>query len=231
MNQDKIWEVYQNDQELQAIGCRDGGRIDFFCKLIPPSVRVLNIGVGLGKLERRLVKKGVDMYALDPSETSICDLRNSVGLGENAKVGYSQDIPFAKNYFDYVVMTEVIEHLSDSILRKTIVEVNRVLKGGGLFVGSVPADEDLMQGIVICPHCGGRFHRWGHQQSFSAGSLRQVLAEQFRQVSIKRTVFIDFKALNVKGKVSACLRRAQARLGRSGSNQNFYFSAKKGYPQ
>lgn len=227
MKQDKIWKVYQNDNGLQAAGCRDGGRVDFFCKLIPPSVRVLNIGVAFGNLERRLAEKGADVHALDPSETSIADLRNSVRLGERAKVGYSQDLPFAENYFDYVVMTEVIEHLSDSILKDTIAEVSRVLKDGELFVESVPADENLTQGMVVCPHCGGHFHRWVHQQSFLAVSLRQVLAEQFKQASVKKAVFTDFETLDFKGKVSACLRWLQARLGKTGSNEKFYCSGEK----
>tara|TARA_R110002074_G_scaffold304679_2_gene475933 strand:- start:8244 stop:8936 length:693 start_codon:yes stop_codon:yes gene_type:complete len=229
MNQDKIWDAYQNDKDLQFMGCRDGGRIDFFSKLIPQSVSVLNIGVGLGRLEKLLFEKGVDVHSLDPSEASIANLQSSIGLGEKAKVGYSQDIPFSENYFDFVIMTEVIEHLSDAVLKKTISEVSRVLKPGGMFVGSVPANENLIEGVVICPHCGERFHRWGHLQSFSALSLRKAIAASFEEVSVQRIVFLDFKSLNWKGKLAACLRWLQARLGKTGSNQNFYFSARMNY--
>jgi 2-polyprenyl-3-methyl-5-hydroxy-6-metoxy-1,4-benzoquinol methylase len=196
MNQDKIWDAYQNDTDLQFMGCRDGGRIDFFSKLIPRSARVLNIGVGLGNLERQLVEKGTDVHSLDPSKTSIVNLQHNIGLGEKAKAGYSQDIPFPENYFDYVIMTEVIEHLSDSVLKETIAEVSRVLKPGGMFVGSVPADENLTEGVVICPHCGERFHRWGHLQSFSKLSLREAIAANFTEVTVQRIVFLDFKSLN-----------------------------------
>ncbi|MFE8073390.1 class I SAM-dependent methyltransferase [Marinobacteraceae bacterium S3BR75-40.1] len=229
MNQDKIWDVYQNDKNLQFMGCRDGGRIDFFSKLIPPSVSILNIGVGLGRLEKLLCEKGVDVHSLDPSEASIANLQHKLGLGEKAKVGYSQDIPFPEDYFDYVIMTEVIEHLSDGVLKETIAEVNRVLKPGGRFEGSVPADEDLTEGVVICPHCGERFHRWGHLQSFSKFSLHQVIATNFREVSVKRVFFLDLKSLNWKGKLRASLRWLQVTMGLTGSNQNFYFSAKKDY--
>lgn len=227
MNQDRIWEAYQNDPELMEMGCRDGGRLDFFSEVIPNSVRVLNIGAGHGNLEAQLLEKGADVHSLDPSETSIRSLQERLGLGDKAKVGYSQDIPFPQDYFDYVVMTEVVEHLSDDVLVKTLGEVNRVLKPQGTFVGSVPADENLIDGMVVCPHCGERFHRWGHQQSFSESGLREILERSFKTVMVKRVVFFDFDTLNWKGRIDALLRRFQARLGWNGSNQSFYFRAEK----
>lgn len=225
MSQDRIWEAYQNEPGLQAMGCRDGGRIRFIAKRIRPPCHVLNIGVGLGNLERVLLDKGVDVYSLDPSETSIERLKSD--LGDRARVGYSQEIPFPDGTFDRVVMTEVLEHLSEDVFEATLGEVARVLKPGGRFIGSVPADENLVDSLVICPHCGERFHRWGHQQSFSEADLRRSLESVFPKVSVDRIFFADFRNLNWKGKLSSLLKMLQARLGRKGSNQNFYFSARR----
>lgn len=227
MHQDKIWESYQNDAELAGMGCPGGGRLNYIAKRVPLDCRVLTIGVGDGTLEGLLVKKGLDVSCLDPSQTSIERLRSQHDMGEKAKVGYSQCIPFPDSAFDYVIMTEVLEHLSDTVLEETLIEVRRVLEAGGQFIGSVPADEDLKASLVICPHCGERFHRWGHVQSFTKDRLEQVLSRYFGKLAVKRVVFANFRNLNWKGKVSWALKAAQASLGIKGSNQNFYFEANK----
>ncbi|MAT50405.1 MAG: hypothetical protein CMK32_04380 [Porticoccaceae bacterium] len=227
MDQDKIWDVYQNDPELQCMGCRDGGRVGFFARRLSAPAKVLNIGVGRGSLEKRLVDKGVDVYSLDPSETTVQTLRDSLALGERARVGYSQAIPFEENFFDYVVMTEVLEHLSDEVMDQTRAEVVRVLKSGGMFIGSVPADEDLLDSMVICPDCGKRFHRWGHLQSFSRRRLQVFLAKSFVDVSIQRVSFTNWEGLNWKGRMASIAKRLQASMDIKGARQNFFFRAKK----
>ena len=226
MNQDKIWEAYQNDPELEAIGCRSGGRIEYVAKKIPTAAAALNIGAGQGKLEKLLSDKHVKVFSLDPSESSIDRVRDSLGIGEDqAKVGYSQDIPFPDDIFDYVIMTEVLEHLDDHVLRATLPEVRRVLKPGGKFVGTVPADEKLNMSMVVCPDCGKKFHRWGHMQSFSGERLGKVLSHTFPSVSVERKFFINYSELNWKGKISGTLKFFQTALNRKGKNQNFYFEA------
>lgn len=227
MTQDSIWEAYQNDPSLQSMGCRDGGRTPFIARQVAQGTCTLNIGVGRGALEELLLKRGVDVHSLDPSETSIQGLKGRLLLGGKARVGHSQSIPFPDASFDCVVMAEVLEHLADEVLEETREEVWRVLVSGGVFIGSVPADENLTDNIVVCPQCGEKFHRWGHQQSFSQSDLCAFLSEGFDEVSVKRKAFSQFSALNWKGKLVALARKLQAELGRKGSNQNFFFRAKK----
>lgn len=227
MEQDKIWDVYQNDPELRAMAFQDGGRINFIVKAIPVHTKALNIGVGRGSLEKLLLDKGVDVHCLDPSETSINRLRDELGLGNKARVGYSQEIPFPAEYFDYVIMTEVLEHLNDWVLQETLREIWRVLKKGGTFMGTVPAEENLMQSIIICPECGNRFHRWGHVQSFSGPRLEAFLSGAFANVKINRVFFADWGTLNWKGKLEAIAKKIQAKAGMKGRNQSFLFTARK----
>lgn len=225
MKQDRIWEAYQNDADLHEMGCRDGGRIKYVVRSIPLRGRVLNIGVGKGILEEVLLQQGVEVYSLDPSETTIRRLRDELSMGDRAQAGYSQHIPFMNAHFDCVIMTEVLEHLSDDILEQTLHEISRVLVPGGAFVGSVPADENLAQGMVVCPDCGKKFHRWGHVQSFSRDRLARILESHFDAVEVSRVVFLDWRNLNWKGKFGGMLRSMQARLDMRGSNQNLFFSA------
>ncbi len=226
MDQDKIWELYQNDSALKLVGCKDHGRVAFIARHVPASASVLNIGVGVGTLERMLTASGNDIYSLDPSQTSINRLRTELHLGDKAKVGRAEEIPFAARSFDCVIMTEVLEHLTDETLARALDEVRRVLKPNGTFLGSVPADEDLADNLVVCPNCAERFHRWGHVQSFDMARLSSLLADKFHGANVKRVVFGDFSRLNWKGRISTCARMFQANiLNRKGSNQNFYFEA------
>lgn len=228
VSQDRIWEVYQNDEELMSIGCRNTARIIFIAKRLPAGVKVLNIGVGTGRLEEMLVRKGIDVYTLDPSETSIKRIRHLIGLGEEkAKVGYAQAIPFPDASFDFVVMSEVLEHLSDEVLSTALLEVHRVLKEHGYFIGTVPADENLRESLVVCPSCGSRFHRWGHVQSFSAQRLITCLKSVFSFVQVKRRYFCDYSELNWKGKITGTIKYMQAIMNLKGSNQHFYFEARR----
>lgn len=227
MNQDQMWEAYQNDEAFDGVGCPGGGRHEFLLKRVMPNARALSIGVGSGAFEGMLVQSGTDLSCLDPSKTSIERIREKLSLGEKAKVGYSQSIPFADCSFDYVIMTEVIEHLDDMVLEGTLLEVKRVLKSGGRFIGTVPADENLNEGLVVCPHCAERFHRWGHQQSFSQSDLLRILRKQFASVNVRRLFAPDYRRLNWKGKVTSFLKMLQAACGLKGSRQNYYFEAVK----
>lgn len=227
MKQDGIWEIYQNAQELQEIWRHDKGRLMAIANYVPAGAQVLNIGVGRGTLEKILTAKGCDVHCLDPSTTSINALRETLALGDKAKVGYSQSIPFPDAKFDYVVMTEVLEHLADEILEATRSEVCRVLKPGGMFLGTVPAEESLIDGVVVCPDCGKRFHRWGHVQSFTRSRLEDFLQIAFKSVVVRRKVFADWGSLNWKGKLFLVLSKLQAGLDMKGSNQNFLFLARK----
>ena len=132
MNQDAIWDYFQNEGVANFDGSE--ARLSYLVKKIAPGSRVLNIGVGSGVFERLGIARGIDIHCIDPSKRAIESLKEKLGIGERARVGYSQEIPFGDHYFDVVVMSEVLEHLTDDVLERTIVEVHRVLadaSGGG----------------------------------------------------------------------------------------------------
>jgi len=221
LEQNKIWEYYQT----KDISSFDGSyaRLKFLlgkCR----NKRVLNIGVGGGVFEKLALKSNVDVYSIDPSAKSIDMLHNMIGK-EKAKVGYSQDIPFSDNFFDVVIMSEVLEHLETDIIKKTLKEVKRVLKEDGKFIGTVPYNENLKEQIVICPTCGEKFHRWGHVQSFDIQILKNLLSENFSNVKIYKKMFISWNVLNWKGKISAIINYIIFRLNFKKSGLNLYFEA------
>lgn len=227
MDQSKIWDYFQNDDAVGDTFINARPRYEYLAQQIVSGMRALNIGVGRGGLEAILVKKGVVASCLDPSENAIDSLRKQYALGDRAQVGFSQAMPFCDNQFDVVVMSEVMEHLADDVLAATLVEAKRVLKSGGRFIGTVPADENLLESHVMCPHCGEPFHRWGHLQSFSEGRLSALLEKQFDSVTLSRHFFDETRTLNWKGRISSLAKQILVRFGITGNGETFFFSASK----
>lgn len=227
MEQEKIWNFFQNDKAVGKSAFHADMRHRYLAARIHHGARTLNIGVGRGSLERLLVKNGVQTYSLDPNIESIQALREELNLGDRASVGYSQDLPFENNSFDFVVMSEVLEHLTDSVLAETVKECHRVLRVGGAFIGTVPANENLADGITVCPCCGTVFHRWGHVQEFTSSRLTSVLTKDFPSCTVRRKFFGDWNGLNWKGKITHVVRKALSTLGIHGSGENLYFFARK----
>lgn len=215
MDQTKIWNYFQSDDEMGHAFNEALPRYEFLAQQIASGMYVLNIGVGRGGLEAILLKKGILVNCLDPSEKAIDSLRKQYALGDRAQVGFSQAIPFADSQFDVVVMSEVLEHLADDVLNSTLAEVRRVLKADGRFIGTVPANENLLDNRVMCPHCGESFHRWGHAQSFSPMRIRDLLS--INNFSVRRNETRAFPSWRRSGLKSLMKSLIRYMLGRAGS--------------
>lgn len=226
MQQEKIWDYFQGE----AVDSFDGNatRLRFLARqLRPADKRVLNIGVGNGFLEKTLrAESRAEVYSLDPSEGAVERLRGAAGMDAgHARVGYSQAMPFPDGAFDVVIMSEVIEHLDDTVIDATFHEVSRVLAPHGRYLGTVPADEKLENSRVACPHCGEVFHRWGHVQSFSRERLADLLRREFDRVAVRHVYFGNWQTLNWKGRLKWMLKKFLQWAGSGGSGANLYFEA------
>lgn len=226
MEQTKIWDYFQNEGVDSF--AQSQGRLEFLVRQLRPGIRALNIGVGNGALERMAVRKGVDIWSLDPSDHAIEKLRQDLSLGEKTQVGVCQAMPFPDEHFDVVVMSEVLEHLDDEVFVATLAEVKRVLRPGGRFIGTVPAREKLEDSMVVCPHCGTRFHRWGHHRSFSVDTLTIALRQYFLVDLVCEKFFIDWESVGWWRKLQGLIKRLLSwrGVGTYGSCRNIFFSAK-----
>jgi SAM-dependent methyltransferase len=200
-------------------------RLRFLAERIPARARALNIGVGYGVFEELAQRRGVEVWALDPSAPAIEGLRQRLGLGERAQVGYAQAIPFASDFFDAVVVSEVLEHLDDDLLHQTLDEIARVLAPAGRLLGTVPARERLADSRAVCPDCGKVFHRWGHVQSFDSARLRGLLERRFAVARIDERPFVAWTQLNWKGRLLGLAKKALAAVGTHGTGENLVFEA------
>lgn len=224
--QDRIWNHYQ----VHDLGQFDLSypRLDFLASCFKRGQCILNIGVGNGYLEEQLVMRGIDVRVLDPSQKTLVALRERIPLEDKGCVGYCQAMPFTSGYLDGVIMTEVLEHLTDDALKQTLKEVYRVLKHAGVFIGTVPYREDITAHQVICPSCHSIFHRWGHHQSFDREKMTNLLqAAEFRIIKAYPRAFPDWQRKNIKFLLKATGRYILGRLGESIVSPNLYFKAQK----
>ena len=225
-NTKNIWEYYQN--ETPEIFENTYPRLLFLAKKIKPGQKVLNIGVGGGVFESIGISLGLDIYSLDPGEKTIENLRNRLGLKDKVKVGTSTKMPFSGNFFDVVVMSEVLEHLSENEFNETLIEVHRILVPSGRFIGTVPCEEDLTDNMVVCPHCDSKFHRWEHKQSFSHAKIRQVFSSKFKIEKLQNKLFVNWKnqTFNRRYHLLKTLILYQFRLNKP-SGEIIFFSSQK----
>ncbi|WP_161949045.1 class I SAM-dependent methyltransferase [Desulfomicrobium norvegicum] len=228
MEQRKIWDHFQTDHFAKNLFAGAFPRYKAISREVASGDRVLNIGVGYGGLEEMLLSmQGVIVYSLDPSDGAIALLREAHCIGDRAVVGFSQDIPWSHSFFDVVVMSEVLEHLDVDDYRKTLYEVFRVLRPGGKFVFTVPAEENIQENFVVCPCCGVKFHRWGHVQSFTDHRIRSDILPLFNFMHLLRRNFSDWRLLNWKGKALWLMKRFLRAAGVKGAGETFFVVAQK----
>ncbi len=227
MNQDKIWNYFQT--EGANVVFQSETRLNYLFKKALKIVgntkpTVLNIGVGNGWLEKRCLEQGWKVYALDPSKESIKNLETFGVIGE---VGYIEKNSYADNLFDLVFCSEVIEHLSNEQINLGLLEIERILKKGGVLIGTVPYKENLIDNQVVCPKCGEVFHKWGHQQSFDVKSLINIFKNNLTVEEVSIIYLINWRMLNWKGVLSSLFKKGLTMLGIHGSNESLFFIVKK----
>jgi SAM-dependent methyltransferase len=229
MSQHRVWQHFQN--EAPEIFQQADGRIRFLVRQLQRTTRtgdkVLNVGVGNGLFEELAIQLGMDVYSLDPDGESIARLNEDLGMKGQAKVGRLESIPFDEESFSAVIVSEVLEHLSDDALEKALSEIHRVLFRGGLVMGTVPAREKLSEQLTVCPHCDEKFHRWGHLQSFDEGRIGALLSQYFKVEVIAEKFLSPWKHLDWKGKTACLVKNAFLRAGISWPGGSLYFSALK----
>ena len=114
---------------------------------INPEGIMLDLGCGEGRHIFGVMEKFPDLkcIGLDPHIESLDKAFEGLKFLEsisNTKTsflsGSAYSLPFCDDSFDLVVCSEVLEHLYD--YKDAIKEINRVLKPGGQFLASVPAE-------------------------------------------------------------------------------------------
>ncbi|HRR45914.1 MAG TPA: class I SAM-dependent methyltransferase [Candidatus Paceibacterota bacterium] len=111
---------------------------EFFKKNISSESKFLDIGCSDGCATLNYAKKAKikkeNIFGLDIND----DYLKSAGEKFNVfKVDLEKDdLPFDNNFFDVIVIDQVMEHIKN--IHHLIIEIDRILKAGGLLIISVP---------------------------------------------------------------------------------------------
>lgn len=137
---------------------------------VPRNVRVLDIGCGFGESLGYHQARGCEVYGVEADENI---RRVADKYGYKVNVGLFDPEVYEANFFDYVTMSQVIEHVTDPA--QTLRGIARVLKTGGVAILSTPNAGGWGARLF-----GRRWINWHapyHLQFFSLRSM-QLAAEQ-----------------------------------------------------
>ncbi len=95
--------------------------------------RILDVGCGLGMYVRQLRRYTMEVYGIDIDPDKIAEASRTL---PNLSVAPAEALPFVDNYFDVVLLNEVLEHVADD--RQTIHEAYRCVRPGGHIVIYAP---------------------------------------------------------------------------------------------
>ncbi len=128
----EVWEEMEVGTLQHVLDALNGSR---------NTVRILDVGVGLGRLLERIRSSeysNLDLYGMD---ISLPYLRIAHSKGLNVAMAKIEDIPYVAEYFDIITCTDVLEHVVD--LNLCIAKILTCLKPGGKLIVRVPNREDL----------------------------------------------------------------------------------------
>jgi len=108
-------------------------RIPLFRAAIGTGMRVLDLGCRSGALTRHFLD-GNDVVGLDVDRAALAKAE-ALGI-QPVEANVEEPLPFVDESFDAVVAGELLEHLQ--LPEALVAEARRVLRPGGVLVGSVP---------------------------------------------------------------------------------------------
>lgn len=107
---------------------------------------ILEVGCGAGHVLKEIHKTidNKNLIGVDPLKNWLEQAKKR--LGNNAELirGLGEELPFDSNSIDYVICTEVLEHVLDPKI--LLIELKRVIKENGRIITSIP-NEKLINNI------------------------------------------------------------------------------------
>ncbi len=143
--------------------------------------KVLDLCCGTGWTSHAMAKVATHVTAVDYSDQALSIARERYGLDNIDFIQMdATDLSMESDSFDTVVSMEAIEHFTKENGDKLIREVHRVLKDGGVFVGSTPAVENRNPLKIYSLQLQDPYHLF----LYSKAILEAALGEVFREVEV-----------------------------------------------
>ena len=144
-------------------------REQFIFESINPEAgdKVLDIGCGLGYFTQLLAKRG-SVCGIDLDRESLEFAHKHCGA--SFLLSDALSLPFKNSTFDYILASEVIEHIPDEKI--FLKELKRVTKKGATIVLTTPSLDGLLHVSNICHESGTEYH---YKEGYSKKELTEIL--------------------------------------------------------
>jgi SAM-dependent methyltransferase len=164
---DELWELVPEDPGPPPEPLRR------FVRSLDHAERALDLGCGDGRLTSEL--DATELTAADVSPVALERARRRLPDARLVELEPDAVLPFADGAFDLVLCAETIEHVRD--VQLLLSEIRRVLRPGGVFAATTPANLPLgRRPDPLSPHL----------RLFTRRSLRRLLDELGFEVSSLR---------------------------------------------
>lgn len=148
---------------------------------VPKNVRVLDIGCGFGQSLGYHQNRGCDVYGVEADENI---RRVADKFGFNVKVGLFDSDDYEHDFFDYVTMDQVIEHITKPL--DVLTGINSILKPNGTCILSTPNSNGW--GAKIFGKKWINWHAPYHLQHFSKKSIKIIAKKACFEIESIKTI-------------------------------------------
>ena len=158
------WKAYMRKIGRKIVGSYTDEIVD------QSAGKVLDIGCGRGYLLQSLKQKGCEVFGVEANQNSV-DICHNLGL--IVFHGNLEEAHYPDNFFDTVVLSQVLEHLPSP--QKTLREIWRILKSGGNLFIYTPNPKGYMAKVF-----GKYWHGWHipfHFYALTAETMRKLAEE------------------------------------------------------
>lgn len=179
---EKYWVRHMKNDDLDHV--EDLWIEEYESLILPHSGKLLDLGCGIGQYSEYFSGKGFEVVAGDISERALAYLSQKDPEIKTVALDMTEPLPFNDNSFDVVFANLSIHFFSEKDTEGLIAEVKRILKAGGIFVGSCNSSKAYKyikdSSTVIEP---------GFYMEDGGRSVRLFDSEQFEQF------FADFEKI------------------------------------
>lgn len=147
----RVFDKIFYDRQARGLQADDRRRYSALLSHFKKSGRLLDLGA-LDSLVPVMAKERfpqTEVWAFDHAEEAMKRMQEAFP-SIRCRVGDLHHTGFEDNYFDYVVLGEVLEHLERPW--EAVAEIRRILKPGGIVAISVPYNEAREPGAVDVSH-------------------------------------------------------------------------------
>jgi len=180
---EEAYRRHHSSHEREGFAILEEERGALFCRLIGTGKKVLDIGCRDGTLTRHFIA-GNDVTGADIDAHALERAAGMLGIRTMQFDLNGPNWPFEPASFDVVVAAEVLEHLFNP--EQVLEHISRILKPGGMLVGSVPNAFSLKCRLryLVGSKRGTPLADPMHINQFSWQEMKGLLDDEFVRVSL-----------------------------------------------